>query len=118
MFKEEALFIRALFSRFLLCLILSSTTPPPNPSGPLLDSQPKLWNRPGIRLPRAPEVDRDEIPSICKPLPHRTGTPEERAVTAAGWLVFTSLRDDHGIAVVGASADLDGMCRPNQYQDF
>jgi hypothetical protein len=91
---------------------------PSTPSAAWLDSQPKPWNRPNMRLPRAPDIDRDEIPSICKTLPHRTGTPEERAVTAAGWLVFTSLSNGHAIAVVGASADLDGMCRPNQYQDF
>ena len=71
-----------------------------------------------MALPHAPDVDQDEIPSICKPLPHRTTTPEERAVTAAGWMMFKSTQDGRGVIAVGASADLDGMCRPNQYQDF
>jgi hypothetical protein len=39
-------------------------------------------------------------------------------VTDAGWLVFKSVQDGHGVTVIGASDDLDGMCRPNLYQDF
>src|SRR5262245_34448001 len=89
-----------------------------NPSGDWLDSHAKSWNRPGMVLPHAPDIDQDEIPPMCKPLPHRTATPEERALTTRGWLVFASVQDGHGITVVGASANLDGMCRPDQYQDF
>src|SRR5262245_11835167 len=111
--------MRSLGPRLLLCFVIASTMLAQiAPSGVWLDSQPKPVNRRGMPLPHAPDIDQDEIPSICKPLPRRTGTPEERAVTAAGWLVFTSLPDGHGVTVVGASADLDGMCRPNQYQDF
>src|SRR5262245_47920855 len=106
--------MRAHLSKLLLLLQVGALIP----SGAWLDSQPKSWNRPGIPLPRAPKVDQEHIPPVCKPLPHRTGTPEEHAVTDAGWFVFTSLRDSHGITVVGASSDFDGMCRPNQYQDF
>ena len=108
-----------IFSEFLLCVLLAASVALSQvPSGAWLDSQPKKWNRAGMPLPHAPDIDRDHIPSICKPLPQRTGTPEERTVTAAGWLVFMSVRDSRGVTVVGASADLDGMCRPNLYQDF
>src|SRR5262249_12416793 len=110
--------MRTIVSEFLLCLLMTASTMlAQNPSGAWLDFQPKPWNRPGMAVPHAPVIDH-QTPAICKPLPHRTGTPEERAVTTVGWLVFTSLRDGHGVTVVGASADLDGMCRPNQYQDF
>ena len=111
--------MRARSPVFLLSLLALVSIPGPAqiPSGAWLDSQPQPWNRPGMVLPRAPDLDRDEIPSICKPLPRRSDTPEERAVTQAGWIVFTALRDGHGVTVVGASGDLDGMCRPNQYQD-
>src|SRR5690242_6098963 len=114
MFKSgQTMMTRTSTRRFLLWFVISSSTAVAqnNPSGAWLDSHPKPWNRPEMRLPHAPAIDH-EIPSICKPLPRRTGTPEERAVTNAGWLVFTSLQDGRGVTVVGASADLDGMCRP------
>jgi hypothetical protein len=112
--------MRALFIRFLFgfLIVVVATTFAQNPSGNWLDSQPKPWNRSGLMLPHAPDVDQDEISPMCKPLPHRIGTLEERALTTRGWLVFTSVDDGHGIRVVGASASLDGMCRPDQYQDF
>src|SRR5262245_3054179 len=102
----------------LLLVVLSSPGDAQNPPGSWLDSGLKPWNKPGMELPRAPNSNRSNIPPICKPLPHRTETSELRAVTEAGWLVFTSMTDGHGITVVGASGNLDGMCRPTEYQDF
>jgi len=86
--------------------------------GAWLDSPPRRWNKPGMSLPHAPTANRDKIAPVCKPLPDRRDTTEESALTDAGWLVFISKNDGHGLTVVGASADLDGMCRPNRYQDF
>ena len=83
-----------------------------------LDRAPQQWNRSRASVPHAPPVDRDDIPAICQPIQQRTATVEERAVTTAGWIVFKSAANGRGITVVSASATLDGMCRPDWYQDF
>ena len=110
--------MQTLLSSPLLWIVVAVASFAQIPTGAWLDVPPTPWNRSGLPLPYAEEIDRTEIPSICKPLPHRTSTPEQRAVTEAGWLVFISVQDGHGVTVVGASDDLDGMCRPNLYQDF
>jgi hypothetical protein len=77
------------------------------------------WNRPGGAIPNAPEnADREEIPKICmegRPLPK---TAQERAAARAGWMLFATFDDRHGLTVIGAAANFDGMCRADQYQDF
>lgn len=86
-------------------------------SGGWLDSRPVQWNRPGSALPTAPQLDRDEIPEICRNEPRKPETPAERAVVSAGWMFIVSNRSADREVILGA-ADLDGMCRPNQYQEF
>jgi hypothetical protein len=85
--------------------------------GDWLDSSPALWNRPRRAVGKAPKVDWDEIPEMCRSEPRSPRTREERAVVRAGWLLILShqIRD---VMVVTGAADLDGMCRPNEYQDF
>ena len=85
--------------------------------GAWLDSEPKQWNKAGASLPHAPVQDRSRIPSICKSS-RPTGNSEERAVASAGWMVFKSVRNGRGITIVSASGTLDGMCRPDAYQNF
>jgi len=87
-------------------------------AGAWLDTPPRQWNRAGGPTPRAPRVDRDEIPKMCyanRPVPK---TAEERAVARVGWMLFATQQDGHGVVLVRAAANFDGMCRPDAYQDF
>jgi hypothetical protein len=88
-------------------------------SGEWLDSPAKPWNRPGQSVPRAPEdLDRDEIPPICGSSGRPAATAEERVVALAGWRLFASSRDGRGVTVIGGAGTVDGMCRPDLYQEF
>jgi len=43
---------------------------------------------------------------------------EELAVAGRGWMLFGNFHDNSGTVVIGAMANLDGMCRVDMYQDF
>jgi hypothetical protein len=94
-----------------------------------LDQPVKRWNKAGASIPHAPRDPSrlDEIPPICKTAPKAPKTAEERAIAAAGWMIFGSFdsaersnvnRGRDRIVVVGAMANMDGMCRPDLYQNF
>jgi hypothetical protein len=82
----------------------------------------KQWNRPGAAVPKTEKIlhkDDDELfLKMCQAQIRKPETPEEREVAGKGWMVFASWRDGRGTTVVGAMANLDGMCRPDLYQDF
>ena len=64
------------------------------------------------------EAQRRKPPAYCKSTQRPPSSPEEKLVARAGWQVFVSSQDGKGITVVGAAAALDGMCRPDPYQQF
>ena len=81
------------------------------------------WNRVGSSIPKVKKQfgdDLKEFKNRCSAsLPQSvTESPETLAVTSRGWTVFKSRSDFHGIVVVSALQDYDGMCRPLGYQDF
>jgi hypothetical protein len=80
-----------------------------------LDKDPKPWNRPGAAIPHAPRGAARE--KFCS-APYKAQTPEEKQVAAAGWFLFSPSQVSNGIAIVGAEAFADGMCRPMEYQYF
>jgi hypothetical protein len=87
-------------------------------SGDWLDSPLTVWNKAGQALPTAPEVSRNEIPPICEKVGKSPVIPPEKAVADAGWRLFATSQDNHGVVVVGGAATMDGMCRPDYYQEF
>jgi LppP/LprE lipoprotein len=82
-----------------------------------LDQPLHNWNHPGANVPKAPAGGLDE-PGICRDLIRKPSGPEDRAVMAAGWLLFGSLQKFSQTTVVLAESDADGMCRPLGYQAF
>jgi hypothetical protein len=109
------------YPAILLSILATVALTPPLSwaSGEWLDSPAKPWNRPGQSVPRAPEdLDRDEIPPNCGSSGRPAATGEERLVALAGWRLFASSRDGRGVTVIGGAGTVDGMCRPDQYQDF
>jgi hypothetical protein len=98
----------------VFCTAFASAAP-----GGWLDNAPEPWNRPGGRVPVPPkDAQRRKPPAYCKSSQRPPNSPEEKLVARAGWQVFASSQDGKGITVVGAAAALDGMCRPDPYQDF
>jgi hypothetical protein len=89
-------------------------------SGSWLDRPPVQWNQPGRSVPAAPQaIDWTDVPDICQSLRERKDiNAEEKAVSRRGWFVIGSSGFGHGVVIIVGAADLDGMCRPNQYQDF
>jgi LppP/LprE lipoprotein len=87
-----------------------------------LDTKIKPWNRAGGTIPKVkPAFDSDlkDLKNRCDASRQRpTDSPEVRAVGGRGWIVFKSQSDFHGIVIVSAQQDYDGMCRPLGYQDF
>jgi hypothetical protein len=86
-----------------------------------LDAAPKQWNKAGGSVPRAVKLlgsGEELFLKMCQSQVKKPETPEEHEVAGRGWLLFASWRDGRGITVVGAMANLDGMCRPDLYQDF
>jgi LppP/LprE lipoprotein len=95
------------------------------PQGAWLDTPPKpqpfkQWNRAGDAIPRAPKIFRDaeEIPRMCRAIPRKPASKEELEVAGRGWMLFGNYHDNSGTVIIGAMANLDGMCRVDLYQDF
>jgi hypothetical protein len=112
---------RATFVVLLFAVAISGQTSE-KPSW--LDAKMKQWNRAGGSIPKVKqpfgEADIKDLKNRCdasrqSPDP---ASAEVRTVAARGWKVFQSQSDFHGVVVVSAQQDYDGMCRPIGYQDF
>lgn len=106
-------------NRFVWLAILGTRLCAAAASGDWLDAAPAQWNHPGGHVPAPPkDAQRRRPPGYCKSTQRPPGSPEEKLVARAGWQIFASVRDGKGITVVSGAAALDGMCRPDPYQDF
>jgi hypothetical protein len=80
-----------------------------------LDQPLQNWNRPRARIPKAPSGGID---AMCSDSVRKPVGPEDRAVTAAGWLLIGPLQTFSGTTFILAESSADGMCRPVGYQGF
>ncbi len=85
-----------------------------------LDEPLQNWNAAPTRVPKAPKGFADFSDPMCKgvPAPHVAATPAERAVSAAGWLLDGPEQRHGQTLLIAAKTDIDGMCRPMNYQYF
>ena len=79
------------------------------------------WNRPAATIPKAPKTDYRIVQ--CQHQLRDPVIPEERAVKAAGWILFNGrgeTQSARGVVLVKGqeSYNFDGMCRPLGYQQF
>lgn len=84
-----------------------------------LDQPGVAWNRPDAPVPRAPVVEAAaQNLTRCGEVGRPPTLAADRAVRAAGWTLFGPAQLFAATTVIMAMADVDGMCRPLQYQAF
>ena len=84
-----------------------------------LDGPLAAWNSAGMAVPRAPQ-GAGFGPVQCQTLTRPSAGAEEGAVASAGWQLTRDWPAQRrgGTAVVMATADFDGMCRPLGFNGF
>jgi hypothetical protein len=75
---------------------------------------------PGAAIPPAPASDPflDANIARCGRDERPPETPEDRAVSLAGWRLFGAYQAGWGVKLIEGLAGYDGMCRPLRYQQF
>jgi hypothetical protein len=81
--------------------------------------RPAPWNVAGAAVPSA-DFAHGLAPLQCAVRERPADIPEEQAIARAGWRLETFWPTAHrgDVAVIQATADYDGMCRPSGYNAF
>lgn len=75
------------------------------------------WNNGNGVVPNAPR-NVGRIEGNCVEQVRQPESLADRAVTRAGWYLFGPSQTYGNVSLVMAMADVDGMCRPNNYNAF
>jgi hypothetical protein len=98
---------------FMLALVLGA--PPERPSW--LEVNPLVnWNKPGAGLPTPPSAPSPDPRCLEQARP--AISPQDKAVTAAGWTLVGAAQLFGRTRAFLATAGFDGMCRPLDFQGF
>jgi hypothetical protein len=80
---------------------------------------PANWNVAGASIPRAPHADTSmNARCIGAGLTRKPASALDRAVVAAGWMLFNKPNASGTSVILDGQAGFDGMCRPLYYQAF
>jgi hypothetical protein len=82
-----------------------------------LDHPYENWNAPGAELPIAP-TDEFLADAQCLDGARVGETPEDLALEANGWHLFSHYEGGWGVMIVNATSGYDGMCRPIGFNQF
>ena len=84
-----------------------------------LDKPSSNWNKAGATIPKAPKPEGDR-PTVarCRSQIRSAATPEDKALTNAGWSLFGAVQVYDKTTLIKAMSAVDGMCRPLGYQTF
>jgi len=85
--------------------------------GSWLDDPAATWNAAGMAIPGALERSA-EVDPRCARQARPAESDEDRAVEAAGWMLFSTYTAGWGIKIVSGLSGYDGMCRPAGFQVF
>lgn len=87
--------------------------------GSWLDGPPRPWSSAGSAVPAAPPADVAVWPA-CRARERAPSGAEEQQVAAAGWrlMSYWATQRADKLALVMATANHDGMCRPWGYNAF
>jgi hypothetical protein len=88
--------------------------------GAWLDNPLFPWNTSGMAIPTAPPLSSTgELNNpMCLQTVRPAETPEDTALSQAGWMLQGPYHRGWGVTLVTATNDWDGMCRPAGYQGF
>ncbi|GFE71961.1 META domain-containing protein [Chroococcus sp. FPU101] len=77
------------------------------------------WNQPKNPIPQAPKAEIDaNLIKQCQEGFRRPTTPEDNSLSRNGWMLFGPIQSYAGTTLITATSNVDGMCRPLQYQAF
>lgn len=94
--------------------------PTPSSSSKMwLDQNLTNWNSPKNAIPQAPKAEIDaNLMKQCQEGFRRPTTPEDNSLSRNGWMLFGPIQSYAGTTLITATSNVDGMCRPLQYQAF
>src|SRR5262249_31984163 len=81
------------------------------------DPKPISWSVAGAPLPRASRAAGTADPR-CRALARPPESSTDRLVTEQGWDLIGAYQGGWGVLVLQGAASYDGMCRPQEYQEF
>ena len=102
---------------FVTLLSLALSTPSSAQGGSWLDGDLTSWNKAGMEIPTAPDVDGNTDPR-CSEKERPAETDADKALVAKGWKLFAAYQSGWDVTVLSALAGYDGMCRPWGYNSF
>jgi hypothetical protein len=79
--------------------------------------KPASWNKPGAPIPAAPRIPGSVDPR-CREQARPPQLDEDKQLRDQGWDLAGAYQGGWQILVIRGTAGYDGMCRPQQYQDF
>jgi hypothetical protein len=115
--SREARSVSIFASAFLAAVLASPATKQPPKDGSWLAAGVANWNHSGAAIPKAPPGDPANR-ERCKDLLRLPSGMHDRALAAEGWWLYGSLQRFGRTVVVTGTSDLDGMCRPLEFQVF
>lgn len=80
-------------------------------------SKPASWNKPGGAIPAAPKT-QGKVDPRCKEQARQPELDGDKRLREQGWDLVGPYQGGWQVVVIRATAGYDGMCRPQQYQDF
>ena len=80
-------------------------------------SKPASWNTRGGHIPAAPKTQGSVDPR-CKEQARPAELDGDKRLAEQGWNLVGAYQGGWQVVVIRGTAGYDGMCRPQQYQDF
>jgi hypothetical protein len=85
---------------------------------PWLDApKPASWNVPRLAVPEAPKATAP-IDAKCRSQARPPEVAQDKHVRDRGWDLVGAYQGGWQVVVIRGTAGYDGMCRPQQYQEF
>jgi hypothetical protein len=81
------------------------------------ESKPVSWTFAGAPIPRAPRAAGTADPR-CRALARPAESVPDHRLTEQGWDLIGAYQGGWGVLVLQGAASYDGMCRPQEYQEF
>jgi heat shock protein HslJ len=81
------------------------------------ESKPVSWTFAGAPIPRAPRAAGTADPR-CRALARPAESVPDHRLTEQGWDLIGAYQGGWGVLVLRGAASYDGMCRPQEYQEF